>query len=477
MDAQSIQEIVNEICPLLVGRSPGKIFQLGNAALAFDFGLREGGYLFIGLEPAMPRLHLVVRRVRDLEKQSLPLTHFALTLKKELAGTRLTSLEKEAEDRIVRLLFSGHDELGNRKERGLVVQLTGRSANLFLLGETDQIIQSARPTDSPGQRSGETYRKPDSDAGPPRLTTELFKQIRSGEFPSASAAADAYFASLLEKNRLTAQAGSARAEIRRQITQQQKLRKQLEQDLATHANADEQKRIGDLLLANLSTATRNGKRLTLVDYFAAEGATVEIELDESVSLEGEATRRFQAYSRSKRALAQIKTRLETVTNRLQELQTAQEALEKTISEGTFVTEPLQAEAVREEKRRPVKIPGTRRYVSADELEILVGRTANDNDQLTFKIAKPNDLWLHAADYGGSHVVVRNSTRKPIPQRTLIEAAQLAAWFSQAKKDPKVDVNYTERKFVSKIKGGKPGLVRLQRFKSITVEPKEAGRRE
>jgi predicted ribosome quality control (RQC) complex YloA/Tae2 family protein len=96
--------------------------------------------------------------------------------------------------------------------------------------------------------------------------------------------------------------------------------------------------------------------------------------------------------------------------------------------------------------------------------------------LTFKIAKPGDLWLHAADYGGSHVVVRNSTRKEIPPRTLIEAAQLAAYFSQAKKDPKVDVHYTERKFVSKPKKSKPGLVRLQRFRNITVEPKEAGTR-
>jgi predicted ribosome quality control (RQC) complex YloA/Tae2 family protein len=110
------------------------------------------------------------------------------------------------------------------------------------------------------------------------------------------------------------------------------------------------------------------------------------------------------------------------------------------------------------------------------LKFSSGRTANDNDHLTFKVAKPNDLWLHAADYGGSHVVVRNSTKKPIPHPTLIEAAQLAAYFSQAKKDPKVDVHYTERKFVSKIKGGKPGLVRMQRFKNIMVEPKEAGTR-
>jgi predicted ribosome quality control (RQC) complex YloA/Tae2 family protein len=123
-----------------------------------------------------------------------------------------------------------------------------------------------------------------------------------------------------------------------------------------------------------------------------------------------------------------------------------------------------------------KIPGTRRYLSSDDFEVLVGRAARDNDTLTFKIAKPNDLWLHAADYPGSHVIVRNPTRKEIPQRTLIEAAQLAAHFSQANKDPKVDVHYTQRKFLSKPKGVAPGLVRLQRFKNITVAPLEAGQR-
>jgi predicted ribosome quality control (RQC) complex YloA/Tae2 family protein len=123
-----------------------------------------------------------------------------------------------------------------------------------------------------------------------------------------------------------------------------------------------------------------------------------------------------------------------------------------------------------------RVPGTRRYVSGDGLDIFVGRTAKDNDHLTFKIAQPNDVWLHAADYGGSHVVVRNLTRKEIPHRTLIEAAQLAAFFSQAKQNPKADVHYTQRKFVTKIKGAKPGLVRLQRFKTITVTPKEAASR-
>ena len=103
---------------------------------------------------------------------------------------------------------------------------------------------------------------------------------------------------------------------------------------------------------------------------------------------------------------------------------------------------------------------------------MVGKTARINDQLTFKIAKPHDLWLHAADYPGSHVIVRNSSRKEIPQRTIIEAAQLAAKFSQAGEDAKVNVHYAQRKFLSKPKGAAPGLVRMSSYRTLTVAPGE-----
>jgi len=201
-----------------------------------------------------------------------------------------------------------------------------------------------------------------------------------------------------------------------------------------------------------------------------------VEIDESASLQEEAARRFGLFARSKRALEQINKRMADVQARLAELKTEQHLLETRIEAGDFSlpakdASALSAKPSSKRKVEPKHIPGARRYSSSDELEILVGRTASDNDRLTFKIAQPNDIWLHAADYGGSHVVIRNPTRKEVPHRTLLEAAQLAAHFSQAKKNSKVDVHYTQRKFVSKIKGGKPGLVRLQRFKSIVVTPK------
>src|SRR4029077_18674403 len=103
-------------------------------------------------------------------------------------------------------------------------------------------------------------------------------------------------------------------------------------------------------------------------------------------------------------------------------------------------------------------------------EILVGKKAVDNDRLTLRIAHSRDTWMHAADYPGSHVVIRNANRKDIPHRTLIEAAQMAAFFSQGNKQPRAAVNYTLKKYVSKPKGAAAGLVRLASFKTLLVNP-------
>ncbi len=484
MDDASIQQIVDEIAPILIGRSPGKIFQFDSFSLAIDFGLRSAGDLFFSVEPAHPRLYLIKRRLRDLEKLSRPLTQFPLTLRKELSGTTVTSVTRDIHDRIVHFAFNGTDEIGNARVRILVAQLTGRSANLLVLDEDERIIQALRTSDVSGQQIGARYERPKTvERSAPKKPSDLLNEIHAGTFSSPSAAADAYFTSMFAERERAARISAERADLRRRITQKQKLLKQLELDLQSHAGAENQKRLGDLLLANISTAKRNGNRVTLIDYFSEDASSIEIEVDESRSLQEEAARRFTSYQRSKRALVQITSRLAQVRSELEKLAAEGRRLETELPVDADIQLTLgglnakSSSSATARLKANKRIPGTRSYLSSDGFEILVGRAAKDNDHLTFKIAKPNDTWLHTADYGGSHVVVRNSTRKEMPHRTLIEAAQLAAYFSQAKKDPKVDVHYTERKFVSKPKGAKPGLVRMQRFKNITVAPKEAGTRQ
>jgi len=114
----------------------------------------------------------------------------------------------------------------------------------------------------------------------------------------------------------------------------------------------------------------------------------------------------------------------------------------------------------------------RRYTSAEGLLILVGRSGEENDTLTFRVASPWDFWLHAAERPGAHVVVRNPRRlKTLPERTLRLAADIAAYHSGARQEARVDVHYTQRKHVHKRKGAPGGQVLLRRFRTIQATPR------
>jgi predicted ribosome quality control (RQC) complex YloA/Tae2 family protein len=203
-------------------------------------------------------------------------------------------------------------------------------------------------------------------------------------------------------------------------------------------------------------------------------------VDENQSLQEVAAESFSRYSKAKRAIGEIGARQLELERELAMLEEKRARLDQAIAtrDRSALTEfegqktKAAKPSSERQKKSTITLPGLRRYLSSDGYEVLVGRTARDNDQLTFKVARPNDLWLHAGDYPGSHVIVRNSSRTEIPQRTIIEAAQLAAKFSQASKDSKVAIHYTRRKFLTKPKGAAPGLVRLSTFKTITVEPGE-----
>jgi predicted ribosome quality control (RQC) complex YloA/Tae2 family protein len=474
MHEQVIQAIVDEIRPVPMGRAVVRIFQLARAALAIDFRTHDGRYLFINIDPANPRLYLIERRARELEKQSLPLSQFGLVLRKQLGGAVLMAVARDESERVVRFSFTAQDEIGNNRARVLIAQLTGRAANLLLLDERDFIIDSLRPPRGAGQEIGEKYQPPPAQTA----RTPSPSPFARGHFPSLSEAADDYDQRLMAERAFAARIAAARARLRKEIAQREKLRRHLENDLTAHGEAAEHKRIGDLLLANLTTAERRGRTVLVTDYYADDAPRIEIEVDEQATLQEEAARRFARYTKARRAAQEIAERLQVIERELTALQARQSELEQTIAarDESALEDfgPAEKAPPASARRKAAEaVPGARRYRSSDGYEILVGRAARDNDHLTFRVARPHDLWLHAADYPGSHVIVRNPSRKEIPQRAIIEAAQLAAYFSQAKRDAKVDVHYTERKFLTKPKGAAPGLVRMSSFRNLTVEPMEA----
>ena len=461
-----IQRVVEELRSSLSGRFFGKIFQLTPLSFAFDFGLR-GEYLFVSVDPASPRLYLIKRRLKELEKQSLALAPFAQMMRSRLSGGHVVNISKDPLDRIVRLTFRVE---GGIIFRRLVIQLTGRSADLFLLDELNRIQAVLREQ---GQtRLHEIYEPP------PRPEKESRELLPAGP-GSPSAQLDEHFQAQDRAKAFDSRAKALRSKLTKSIRQRQTLREHLQQDLVRHGDPEEHKRTGDLLLANVANASRDGNKVRISDYYSEGAPTIEIEIDENRSLQEEAAHRFRQYTKAKRAAEEITERLNQVDRETAQIQTRLQQLEQIIASRdeaaleTFEKPPPTPKTPPKKSKKSEKLSGVRRYLSTDGYEILVGRAARDNDNLTFRVAQPNDLWMHAGDYPGSHVVVRNPTRKEIPHRTLIEAAQLAGRFSQASEDAKVVVHYTERKFLSKPKGATPGLVRLSRFRSITVEPKES----
>ncbi|MGB9179286.1 MAG: NFACT family protein [Pyrinomonadaceae bacterium] len=471
MDDQTIKQIVEEIAPVLTGRVMGKVFQLSRVSVAIDFRTGDGRYLFTSVEPARPRIYMIARRVRDLEKASLTNSQFALVLRKHLGGARVMSVSKDEGDRVVRLSFQTEDEIGNTHLRMLVIQLTGRTANILLLDEKQRIIDALRQPRGEGQEVGDIYQPPQQRAG----SAHSHENLEQGSFETLSEAADNFYLRLEAERAFEQRAARERERLRKEITQREKLQKHLKSDLAAHGDAESHKRIGDLLLANIATAERQGNKVALTDFYAEDAPLIEVEMDENLSLQEEAARRFARYGKAKRAAQEIARRLASLETELAALQDRKALLEKIVAErdeaalADFTGEKATEKKTAKQKAAET-VPGARRYRSSDGYEILVGRAARDNDHLTFRVARPQDLWLHAADYPGSHVIVRNPTRAEIPHRTIIEAAQLAAQFSQARRDGKVDVHYTQRKFLSKPKGAAPGLVRMSNFRSITVEP-------
>jgi predicted ribosome quality control (RQC) complex YloA/Tae2 family protein len=471
----TIKAIVEELVPVLVGRVMGKVFQLSRVALAIDFRTHDSRYLFISVEPAWPGLYMIERRVRDLEKQSLPTQPFALVLRKQIGGAQLNSLRKDEADRIVRFLFQGSDEIGNRFERTLVAQLTGKAANLLLLNEQSYIIDTLRSPHGEGQEIGSLYQPPPQH----ERSSPVNLPFAQGSFKTLSASLDNHHRQLEAARRFDARAANVRARLRKEVAQREKLRGRLAKDLEQHGNADEHKRAGDLLLANIGSAKRRGNKVTLKDYYAENAPLITLEVDENSTLQEEAARRFSRYTKARRASMEITQRRAVLEQELENLQARASELESIILardeaalESFSAEDQTQTRPDRNRQKSPNDVPGARRYRSSDGYEILVGRAARDNDHLTFRVARPSDLWLHAADYPGSHVIVRNPARTDLPHRTIIEAAQLAAQFSQARRDAKVDVHYTQRKFLSKPKGAAAGLVRMSSFRSITVEPGE-----
>ena len=244
-------------------------------------------------------------------------------------------------------------------------------------------------------------------------------------------------------------------------------------DLERAATADELHERASLILAHLAEIPTNARSFE-TESWDPEPRPIRIELDPRKSPTEIAQELFKKSKRLKRGLDVAPNRLASVEKEIAELHRVRDELPDCPAEeltarldalGVSTTAPME----RERKRRQagVRLP-YREFRSGDASPVLVGRGAADNDRLTLRVARPHDLWLHARGVTGAHVVVPLSRGQSCSAETLVDAATLAAHFSDLRGEMIVDVLYTPRRFVHKRKGSPIGSVTLGSEKVIAV---------
>lgn len=340
------------------------------------------------------------------------------------------------------------------------------------------LVYSRLPLD----RVGQVVLNPKADLLLSHIELAQARDMIAQRFSSLSEAADQYYSARGRALSIRAEHATLKQTLVREVNKRESALKAIESDRARFDQPDKLKRIGDLILANLTNARIEGPSATVVDYYDPDQPEIRIAIPDGLSLKEAASDYFARYQKARRALTAIASREREVLHNLEPLRQLLSTLEQiptaeNIDDAGKETRRLLGNKQAAGPLAEQRIRGKggyafgRRFRSTDGYEIVVGRNDRDNDALTFRLAKPNDIWLHAADYPGSHAIIRNPARDAPPHRAITEAAEVAAFYSQAKGEGKAAVHYTQKKFVSKPPRSKPGLVRLSSFKTIVVEPR------
>lgn len=247
------------------------------------------------------------------------------------------------------------------------------------------------------------------------------------------------------------------------------------QQLKDTEKRDKYRVYGELLNVYGYSAKPSAKSITVNDYNT--GNDITIPLDPTLSASQNARRYFERYDKLKRTATNLESLIKEVEEQKQHLESIQNALD--IAQGEEDLVPIRQELVESgyihrkgEKKKSEKFQAKStpfHYISSDGFDIYVGKNNYQNDQLTFKVANGQDWWFHAKGMPGSHVVLKTEGRD-VPDRAFEEAAALAAFYSKAKDQEKVEIDYLQRKNVKKPGGAKPGFVVYYTNYSMAIKP-------
>lgn len=263
--------------------------------------------------------------------------------------------------------------------------------------------------------------------------------------------------------------------VKKAIKKLEKRKVNIESDISQAEDYEIYKLYGDLLQINFSKIKKGMTSIKVENSFVDSLDEIEISLNDSITPHENVEQYFKKHRKGREGLELLKRRLAITKDEIKSLEEIagelathfQNAKEKFSSEIKAILPKEQSKSIQAE-RLPY-----REYQLSTGLTIFIGRDGADNDRTTFDFAKPYELWFHAQQCPGSHVVMKfpNKNFEPSKQE-IAETAAVAAFHSKARNDTMVPVIYTERKYVRKPRKAKAGLVTVEREKSVMVEPKE-----
>lgn len=259
---------------------------------------------------------------------------------------------------------------------------------------------------------------------------------------------------------------------------QNKLSKQKE-ELLDSRDREKYKIYADLLQSNLHRINRGSDHVVLENFYDENMENLRVPLDPKLSPAENAQRYYKKYGKLKTAsqllldqIPETEAEISYIEHVLVSLENATEVKDLDEIKDELILEGYIQRRSMKHKNKKVKLAGPLRFTSSDGFEILVGRNNRQNEILTMKTAKKEDLWLHTKGIPGSHVIIRTDGR-PVPDKTLSEAGILAAYYSKGRNSGSVEVDYTEKRYVRKPKNAKTGLVVYDNQKTIVVNPSAA----
>ncbi len=252
----------------------------------------------------------------------------------------------------------------------------------------------------------------------------------------------------------------------------------LNKTLSDSENKDKYKIYGDLLMANLYNMEQGQKNIEVQNYYEENAPIIKINLDPQLTPSQNAQKYYKKYNKAKTAEVEAAKQIKNAESDLEYLESTLAAVETADNESDL--NAIRAELIAEgylkrkvnQKRQKQAASKPMHFVSSDGFDIYVGKSNMQNDYLTLKFANSSDLWFHTKNIHGSHTVIKLGIDKDVPKSTIIEAAQIAAYYSKGRDSSQVPVDFTQIKNVRKPNGAKPGMVIYDNYNTIYVTPKE-----